>query len=334
VEVRLIWSRDQNKARELAAEFGIPGISHRWQEIVESPEVDAVVVAAPPVLHLPATLAALEAGKHVLCQARMARNLSEAQEMLRAAGASRLVTALYPPRPGLKGDHVMRRLLHKEGFVGDIREARVTAMTLAEPGEGHYWKTDPDVVGINAMTLGLWVEVLNRWLGPATRVMATGKTHHRRRRTLDGEWAEAAVPDSLVVAAELECGAAASYHLSTCAAFGPGNSIEIYGSRGALIYQLSTDEIRGASTGSENLEPITIPPDEERLHSTDAEFIRAIREETQVSPDFAEGVRYMAFCEAVAISLKTGTAVRVPPPQPAMYSWNRLLQDNDKQMAT
>jgi predicted dehydrogenase len=334
VEVRLIWSRDQNKARELAAEFGIPRISSRWQDIVASPELDAVVVATPPVLHLPVTVAALEAGKHVLCQARIARNLSEAREMLRAAQASRLVTALYPPRPGLKGDRVMRRLLHKERFVGDIREARVTAMTLAKKGEGYDWKTDPDVVGVNAMTLGLWVEVLNRWVGPATRVVAIGKTHHRRRGTLEGEWAEAAVPDSLVVAAELECGATASYHLSTRAAFGPGNSIEIYGSRGTLNYQLSTDEIRGASTGSENLEPITIPTAEERLHSTDAEFIQAIREGTQVSPDFAEGVRYMAFCEAVAISLKTGTAVPVPPPQPAMYSWGRFLLDSDKQMAS
>jgi hypothetical protein len=45
-------------------------------------------------------------------------------------------------------------------------------------------------------------------------------------------------------------------------------------------------------------------------------------------------VRYMAFCEAAAISLKTGTAVPVPPPQPAMYSWGRFLQDNDKQMAS
>jgi predicted dehydrogenase len=333
VEVRLIWSRDHNKARKVATEFGIPKISNRWQEVVESPELDAVVVATPPILHLPATVAALEAGKHVLCQARMARNLKEAQEMLRAARASRLVTALYPPRPGLKGDRVMRRLL-QEGFVGDIREVRVTAMTLAESGEGYHWKTDPDVVGVNAMTMGLWVEILNRWVGPATTVVATGKVHHKRRRTLEGEWTEAVVPDSLVVAAELECGATASYHLSTCASFGPGNSIEIYGSRGALIYQLSTDEIRGASTGSENLEPITIPPDEERLHSTDAEFIRAIREGTQVSPDFAEGVRYMAFCEAAAISLKTGTTVPVPPPQPAMYSWGRFLQDNDKQMAT
>lgn len=320
VEVRSIWSRDPGKARDVAAEFEIPTVSNHWQEIVESSELDAVVIATPPALHLPATVAALASGKHVLCQARMARNLREAQEMLHAARASKLVTALYPARPGLKGDRVMRRLLHDERFVGEIREVRVTGMSFADQRDGYEWTADPDVVGINAMTLGMWAEVLNRWVGPATRVLATGKTHRNQRQTREGELAKAVVPDSLAVAADLECGATASYQFSTCAAFGPGHSIEIYGSRGALVYQLFTEEIRGASEGSEQIQPIAISQEEERSQSTDAEFIQAIREGTKVNPDFEEGLRHVEFCEAVAISLKTGAAVSVPP-QAAMETW-------------
>ncbi|HEY3131079.1 MAG TPA: Gfo/Idh/MocA family oxidoreductase [Acidobacteriota bacterium] len=323
-DVRLIWSRNPDRAKEVATEFGIPKTPDRWEEIVESPEVDAVVIAAPPVLHLPATLAALRAGKHVLCQARMARNLKEAQEMLRAAQTYNLVTALYPARPGLKGDKVMRRLLHDEKFVGEIRELRVTGMELAEKKQGYDWGADPDVFGVNAMTLGMWSEVSNRWVGLATRVVALGKTHVKQRTTRNGESAEAVIPDSLAVAAELECGATASYHFSACAASAPGHSIEIYGSRGALAYQLFVEEIRGAS-GSEKLGPIPIPPEEERAQSTDAEFIQSIRDGTPVSPSFEEGLRYMEFCEAVALSAKTGTAVTVPPPQPKMHSWGRFL---------
>lgn len=59
--------------------IGIGSTVDDWRQIAESPEVDAVLIATPPVLHHEATLAALAAGKHVLCQARMARNLSEAQ---------------------------------------------------------------------------------------------------------------------------------------------------------------------------------------------------------------------------------------------------------------
>jgi predicted dehydrogenase len=329
VEVRQIWSRNPHKADEMATKFGIPVVVNRWQEIADAPDLDAVVVATPPILHLPATVAALEAGKHVLCQARMARNLREAQTMLHAARASNLVTALYPPRPGLKGDRVMRRLLHEEGFVGDIREVRVTGFELMAEDQRYIWRDDPDVVGVNAMRLGMWVEVLNRWVGPAIRVAAVGKCHRQRRRNLAGEWVEAVVPDSLAVAAELECGATASYHMSNCVASGPGHLIEIYGSTGTLVYQLFAEEIRGANAGIEELQPIEIPPGEERLHSTDAEFIRAIREGTQVSPDFEEGLRYMEFLEATALSLESGTAVSVPPSQAAMDTWGEFLDQSD-----
>ena len=324
-DLRLIWSRNEDKARSVAAEFGVAGVAKQWQEVAESTKVDAVVIATPPALHLPATAAALQAGKHVLCQARMARNLNEAREMLRLARASSRVTALYPPRPGLKGDRVMQRLLHEQAFVGDILEVRVTAMALAPETHGYSWAADPKVVGVNAMTLGMWAEVLNRWVGPAVQVSALAKNHRKLRETPAGDWAEASVPDSLAIVADLECGATATYHFSTHAAFGPGHAIEIYGSRGALVYRLFSDEILGASEGSAELEPIAIPQEEERFQDTDAAFIRAIREGTTVSPDFEEGLRYMEFSEAVALSVKTGAAVSVPPSQPAMDAWGQLL---------
>lgn len=324
VEIHSIWSRSAEKARAAASEFDIPHLASEWQEIASSKDLDAVVIATPPALHLPATAAALEAGKNVLCQARLARNLREAREMVRLARASRLVTALYPPRPGLKGDRVMQRLLGEEKIVGEIREVRVVGMSLAERKESYDWTIDPDVVGVNAMTLGMWAEVLNRWVGPAVRVAAWGKTHHRQRKTLAGEWVEAAVPDSLAVVADLECGATASYHFSTCAAGLPGQAIEIYGPAGALAYQFFSEEIRGLAPGGSEWRPIAIPPEEERTQSTDVEFIRAIIEGGRVEPDFDEGLKYMEFCEAVALSLKTGRAVDLFSLQAEMDAWGRM----------
>jgi predicted dehydrogenase len=323
-DLRLIWSRNLDKAREVAAEFGISTVASQWQEITASPAVDAVVIATPPVLHHTATLAALEAGKHVLCQARMARNLREAREMVHAAQGSGLVAALYPPRPGLKGDRVMRRLIREEHYVGEIREVRVTGMALTPQGDDYHWRTDPEMVGVNTMTLGLWAEVLHRWVGPATRVMAMAQVHRKQRKTPGGVSTEAVVPDSLAVIAELQCGATASYHFSEVAAFGPQHFIEIYGSRGALVYQLFTEEIQGATVGDERLRPIPIPPEEERFQDTDARFVQAILQGTPVSPDFDEGLRYMEFCEAVALSVKKGVAVPLPLPQATMETWDRF----------
>ena len=103
VRVTHAWSRTPDTALGAAARFDIPVAVGDWREIVESPEVDAVVVATPPVLHLPATLAALDAGKHVLCQARMARNLAEARRMRDAARATDLVTVALSADAGPEG---------------------------------------------------------------------------------------------------------------------------------------------------------------------------------------------------------------------------------------
>ena len=321
VELRAIWSRDAERAREIAGKFGIARTAPDWRAVTEAPDLDAVVIATPPVLHLPATLAALANGKHVLCQARMARNRREARAMLEASRASGRVTALYPPRPGLRGDRVMRRLLHDEGFVGAVREVRVSSLSLDPETDGYKWIWDAAVTGVNVMTLGMWAEVANRWVGPAVRVAATARSHRPQRTAADGSSTPATVPDSIAAAAELARGATASYHLSTCAAFGGGHSIEIYGSRGALQYRFFVEEILGATVGEEKLRPIPIPPEEERGQTTDAEFVQAIRSGSPVSPTFEEGLRYMEFCEAVALSAKTGAAVAVPSEGPPVDSW-------------
>jgi predicted dehydrogenase len=89
---------------------------------------------------------------------------------------------------------------------------------------------------------------------------------------------------------------------------------------------LFSDEILASSHPGEQPRPVPIPPTEERLHSTDAEFVAAIRDGVPVSPDFQDGLRYMQFAEAVALSAKTGTAVTVPPPA-SMRCWNRFLDE-------
>ena len=324
VDLALVWSRDGSKAAQAAVEFGIRQIVRDWRDVAESPLVDAVVIATPPVNHLPATLAALSAGKHVLCQARMARNLLEARQMLAASRESGLVTALYPPMPGLRGDRVVRRLLHDEDYVGEIREVRVAGLADQPSGDAYVWQLDPDVTGLNTMAMGMWAEVLNRWVGPARSLSATATSHLESRTTAEGGLAPATVPDSISISAVLECGATASYHFSTHASFAPPQAIEIYGTRGAIHYTLFGDVLRGATAGDDTLQEIEVPDDEVRLQTTDAEFVNAILHGGPVQPDFEEGVRYMEFTEAVAISAYTGEAVSLPP-EPTMKAWGQML---------
>ena len=67
-----------------------------------------------------------------------------------------------------------------------------------------------------------------------------------------------------------------------------------------------------------------MPADEVRLQTTDAEFVREILHGGSIEPEFEEGVRYMEFAEAVAISAHTGEAVSLPP-EPTMEAWGQPL---------
>ena len=80
----------------------------------------------------------------------------------------------------------------------------------------------------------------------------------------------------------------------------------------------------GATNSAVNLEPIDIPMAEVRTQDTDYQFIRAILDGTPVSPDFEEGILYMEFSEAVALSLQSGSMVSLPP-SPSMSAWGRYL---------
>ena len=84
------------------------------------------------------------------------------------------------------------------------------------------------------------------------------------------------------------------------------------------------EELFGMTEGETEMHPIQMPLAEQRDRTMDAEFIEAIRKGTAVSPNFAEGVRYMEFSEAVAQSIYQGRRISMPP-EPKMDSWCRPL---------
>src|SRR3982074_3243384 len=77
--------RDSNKAREAAAQYGIPHVFASTEELSRCPEVDAVVVTTPNACHLEDVLTAVAAGKPVLCEKPMGMNADECRWMVEAA---------------------------------------------------------------------------------------------------------------------------------------------------------------------------------------------------------------------------------------------------------
>ena len=87
-EVVAIASRDAGRARDAASELGISKGYGSYQELLDDPEVDAIYNPLPNHLHVPWTVRALEAGKHVLCEKPIGLNSSEARELLEVARAN------------------------------------------------------------------------------------------------------------------------------------------------------------------------------------------------------------------------------------------------------
>jgi predicted dehydrogenase len=99
VKLVAVANRTPESAKKVADEFGIPKVAADWTEILADDGVDAVCIGTWPYMHEELLTAALKAGKHVLCEARMAMNAVEARRMLKEARRHPTLTAQIVPRP-------------------------------------------------------------------------------------------------------------------------------------------------------------------------------------------------------------------------------------------
>jgi predicted dehydrogenase len=323
IEIVAVCNRRPDSTARVAREFGIPRTFEHWQDLVADPNIDAVVIGTWPYLHCPITVAALEAGKHVLTEARLSMNAAEAHRMVEASRRHpQLVTQVVPSPFGLKGHDVMMDLL-QGGYLGDLREAHAYSLNaaLADAASPLSWRQDVALSGFNMLTLGIVHETLLRWVPPPVQVQAL--VHAFVPSRIDPESGvrrPVGTPDSVQVLAVLENGARAIYQFSGVIPFGQGMGIWLYGTEGVLFYDLASDRIWGAGrqrgagpVKRENLEEIPIPPDKARSWQVEADFFNAIRSGSTIRfTSFETGVAYMEFTEAVARSAQRGTVVALP----------------------
>ncbi|HVQ74438.1 MAG TPA: Gfo/Idh/MocA family oxidoreductase [Candidatus Binatia bacterium] len=323
-----VHNRRRAGAEAVAREWKIPHVVDSAEAVYGRDDVNAVLIGTTPYMHRDLSLRALEAGKHVFCQARMARTLAEARDMADAARRhAGQVTMLCPAPHVMPGDRFVRQIIERD--LGDIRLVRLhhLAESNLSPDAPFHWRMDREVSGYNILTLGIYAEILNRWVGRARTVNASGRIFtSRRREAQTGVLRDVRVPESVAVTGELESGAHYVYTWSGVAPFAPGDAIEIYGTRGALHYDVLNHQVRvgrvdpgrrvrpGLVTDRPVPEAVPIPPELRSEWQVEADFASAIREGTPVYPSFEDGVAYMEFVEAVARSLHEGRAVSLPLP--------------------
>jgi predicted dehydrogenase len=314
VELAAVANRSLESSRRAAAELGIARAYASWEDLLAAGGLDAVLIGTWPYMHRTITLAALDAGLHVLCQARMANDAAEAREMLAASQRHpQLVCQLVPTSGTYRIDRALQRLLG-EGFVGDILSVEVQMLqrSFANFAGELDWRHDPEFSGINVLNVGGTYESAMRWLGDGNRVMAKTRVHVPMRRDEQGRQRPATIPDHVEVLYELRNGAPVRMKFSETTGLSAGNQIWIFGSEGT-IHVDNEQRIFVGRRGDQALAELPNPREQQAAHRVEEEFVNAIRGRERVTMNtFEIGVRYMEWTEAIHRSAASGTTITLP----------------------
>jgi predicted dehydrogenase len=309
-----VVNRSLESSHQVAEAFNIPRIYQHWQELLEDDEINAVCIGTWPYMHCPMTLAALEKGKHVLTEARMAATAQEARDMLAASRRhAHLVCQLTPTSTTYKIDRVLQRLIG-EGFLGQLLSVEVQALQnrFADIAGDLHWRHNWALSGYNTLNIGASYESMMRWVGRGNRVMAMAKVHVPYRRNEKGALTSVSIPDHVDILYELVNGAQVHMRMSATTGLSTGNQIWFYGTEGTIhVDQKQT--IFAGRRGDTQLSEVPNPPEAQAYYRVEEEFANAIRGHEQITMvPFETGVHYMEWTEAVIRSAQTGQAVYLP----------------------
>lgn len=251
-ELVAVSRAQSDRAESFAREFGAGRWYADWRELLADEEIEAVYVATPVRLHAAQTVAAAEAGKHVLCEKPMALNVAECDRMIAACASSgvRLGVAYY--RRFYPVVERVREIL-SSGEVGRPVVAQVNAFEWFDPEPSHprRWLLEKDMSGGGPMfDFGCHrIEVLLNLFGQVKEV---------RGLAANVLMLEREVEDTASALFQFEGGPHAVLSV-THAAREPQDTLDIFGSEGSIhVAVLNEGTVRVKSRAGERVE--THPP--------------------------------------------------------------------------
>lgn len=243
-ELVAICGRNEDAVSEAARRYGYAGYYTDWRQMLDDDRVQLFDNGGPNDTHAEPSIAAAEAGKHVLCEKPLARTAAEARQMLDAvnkAGVKHMVAFNYRFVPAIR----QAKELIASGALGKIYHFR--AVYLQEWIMPHYgapkiWRLDKSVAGSGALgDLGAHIIDLGHYLvGDMKSVSAMTKTFIEERPLPDGSGTgQVDVDDAFVAAVEFENGAVGTLEATRFAGGRKNHEVlEINGERGTIRFNL------------------------------------------------------------------------------------------------
>ncbi|WP_369138393.1 Gfo/Idh/MocA family protein [Modestobacter versicolor] len=271
-ELTVLAGRDAAAVGAAATRLGWAGTETDWRRVVERDDVDLVDICTPGDTHAEIAIAALDAGKHVLCEKPLANSVAEAEAMTAAAeraaarGVRAMVGFTYRRVPAV----ALARQLVAEGRIGQVRHVRAQYLQdwIADPAAPLSWRLQKERAGSGALgDIGAHIVDLTQFITgeTVTGVSAVLETFVRKRPLpastgalggVGGEgMGEVTVDDAAVFLGRFSGGALATFE-ATRFALGRKNAIriEVNGSAGSLAFDFEDMNVLEFFDGAEPAE--------------------------------------------------------------------------------
>jgi predicted dehydrogenase len=238
VELYAVCSARLERAQAAAKQFGAPLAFDDYREMLRLPELDIVYVGAPVYLHHPMTVAAAEAGKHILCEKPAAVNAKEAREMLEAAERNHVAhISAFTMRFFPHTLHIKQ--LVDEGFIGQVRHVSIkqwAGWPVGTPSRPWTWLNDAALGGGYLGAMGShYIDLVRYWFGEWATVAGQTRTWNPDLLDERGAPRQATADDAFALLGTLENGGVVTIQLGFGNRAGTGFQAEIYGSSGSIV---------------------------------------------------------------------------------------------------
>jgi predicted dehydrogenase len=330
-----ISSRNREHAENVAKEFEIEHVISDWRELVKRDDIDLVSIVTPPALHCEMTLAAVENGKHVLCEKPMAMNADEALRMTESAREAGVLALIDHELRSLKSRRTMRVML-QSGAIGTVRHCNYVFRSDYRSLRDRPWDwwSDEKMGGGTLGAIGSHAIDSFRWMlsTEINSVCAMLSTHIKERPDKStGQMREVTSDDEAKLFfrfddSEMTKNTTGMALLSVVESGKYENRLELYGSTGALMVE-ETGELWHSPAGSGAWRPVQIHQDpmapgmrpaswSRGFAALSCAIIEALRsDETTVegAATFADGYRVQLALDAARASNKSGRWETISP---------------------
>ena len=330
-EIAAICSRNREKATKVAETAGIRGVHTDAMELIGRDDISAVAISTPPRAHRELSIAALKAGKHVLCEKPFAMDANEAAAMCEAAAASGR-TAMV----GHEFRHTPQRAYIKqlltEGYVGKPQlctiELFLDRFVTAQPRPLTWAAYKSEGGGVLGALGSHYIDGLRHWFGDVAWV--SGHLAALRPDVWDAATnriAKAETDDTFVFTLGFKDGGLATMSASFAATPARGAKIVVMGDKGTLIAEQAGPNPAedGVVIGSREGSPLkALETPKQYTPFTDTRdprlmafrllvrsFTEATEQGTSPSPNFTDGLRCQEVLDAVHESSDTGRTVKL-----------------------